>query len=467
MKHKGYEPIVGLELHVELKTEKKAFCDCSAEFGGDVNTKCCPVCLGKGGRPVYNPEAHERGIAAALALECEIAEVSFFDRKHYVSRDLPKGYQITQYYTPLAQNGYVSVNVDGREKAVAIQRIQLEEDAGRVVRRTDGEIIDFNRCGIPLIEIITSPVIRSGEEAEAVVEEIRRKLLFAGVSDCKMNEGSLRCDVNVSVRPVGSSTLGNRCEIKNIGSVDGVGRAIAHETERQTEIILQGGTVTVETRRFDEKSGTTVRMRDKETAGDYGYVRDEELAPLVTDEKTVDMVRRFMPASYAEREKILLSAGVSDQNVSVILSSVESADYFERVMSLNVPVAAAANLFVSDVYTAWDNRPKAEAFAECVKLYASGNVTVMSARELIKLSAETGEDPQALAEKRGMLTVRDEGVIASLVNEAANACPKAVDDVKRGKDAAKKVLVGYVMRLSRGRADPVSVNKAVDKYFEK
>ena len=466
MIYKGYEPVIGLELHVELRTEKKAFCSCSAEFGGEVNTKCCPVCLGKGGRPVYNPEAHERGIAAALALGCEIVEVSHFDRKHYVSRDLPKGYQITQYYTPFAQSGCVRVNVDGAEKAVTVERIQLEEDAGRVVRSGDGEIIDFNRCGVPLIEIITAPVIRSGAEAEAVVEEIRRKLLFAGVSDCKMNEGSLRCDVNVSVRPVGSSALGNRCEIKNIGSVSGVGRAIVHETERQTDLILSGGTVAVETRRFDEKSATTVRMRDKETATDYGYVREEELPSLITDESTVERVRLAMPASYAEREKILLSADVSEQNVSVILTSVESADYFEKVMSLGAHVSAAANLFVSEIYPAWDSRPTPDAFAECVKLYASGDVTVMSARQLIKLSAETKEDPRVLAEKRGMLTVRDEGVITSLVKEAAEACPKAVDDVKRGKLAAKKVLVGYVMRLSRGRADPVSVNKAVDKYFE-
>ncbi|MBQ6789773.1 MAG: Asp-tRNA(Asn)/Glu-tRNA(Gln) amidotransferase subunit GatB [Clostridia bacterium] len=467
MEYKGYEPIVGLELHVELKTELKAFCTCSAEFGGEINTKCCPVCLGKGGVPVFNTEAHERGIAAALALGCKVAETSYFDRKHYVSRDLPKGYQITQYYTPLAQNGSVTVCVNGEEKTVAVERIQLEEDAGRIVRRGDGEVIDFNRCGIPLIEIITAPCIRSGDEAEAVVEEIRRRLLFAGVSDCKMNEGSLRCDVNVSVRPVGSDAFGARCEIKNIGSVDGVGRAIAHETERQTELLLQGGTVAVETRRFDEKSGTTVRMRDKETAADYGYVRERDLPPLVTDGETVERVRLAMPASYAVREKLLLTAGVSEQNTSVILSSVESADYFGRVMEQDVPVPGAANLFVSEVYPSWDSRPDEEAFAQCVKLFASGEVTVVSVRELIKLSAETGGSPRAIAEKRGMLTIRDEEVIASLVREAAEACTGAVEDVRRGKDAAKKVLVGYVMRHSRGRADPASVNKAVDRYFEK
>ena len=467
MSSKGYECVVGLELHVELKTSEKAFCTCSAEFGGEINTRCCPVCLGRGGVPVYNPEAHERGIAAALALGCVIEETSYFDRKHYLSRDLPKGYQITQYYTPLAENGSVTVDADGEEKTVGIERIQLEEDAGRIVRTDGGETVDFNRCGVPLIEIITAPCISSGAEAVAVVEEIRRKLLFAGVSDCKMNEGSLRCDVNVSVRPVGSSNLGNRCEIKNIGSVDGVGRAIAHETERQTELLLQGGTVAVETRRFDEKSGTTVRMRDKETAADYGYVRERDLPPLITDAETVERVRSSMPLPYAERKRELLTAGVSEQNASVILTSVESADYFERVMEQDVPVPGAANLFVSEVYPAWEKHPSESAFADCVRLYASGEVTVVSARELIRLSAETGEAPRAIAEERGMLIVRDGGVIASFVEEAARAYPKAVEDVRRGKDAAKKVLVGYVMRVSRGRADPASVNEAVDRYFEK
>lgn len=466
MVYKGYEPVIGLELHVELRTEKKAFCDCSASFGGEVNTKCCPVCLGKGGRPVFNSEAHERGIAAAIALGCRVSETSYFDRKHYVAADLPKGYQITQYYEPLARNGRICACVDGREVTLTIERIQLEEDAGRIVRRGDEEMIDFNRCGVPLIEIITAPEIRSGAEAEAVLEEIRRYLLFAGVSDCKMNEGSLRCDVNVSVRPVGSDVLGNRCEIKNIGSVSGVGRAIAYETERQTELILSGGTVAVETRRFDEKSGVTVRMRDKETAADYGYVREDELPPLLTDADTVERVRHSMPVSYADRRDALLMKGVSEQNVSVILTSPEGADYFEDAVSHGADAACAANLFVSEIYPAWEKRPTPDAFAECVSMYTAGEVTVMSARQLIKLSAESGQPPRRIADERGMLVIKDAHVIENLVREAAEALPRAVEDVKIGKSAAKKVLVGYVMKRSRGRAEPNAVNAAVDRFFE-
>lgn len=466
MDHKGYEPVVGLEIHVELKTSEKAFCSCSAEFGGDINSKCCPVCLGKGGAPVFNPEAHEKGVAAALALGCTVAEVSYFDRKHYEAADLPKGYQITQYFEPVARDGGVSVCADGKEKRIKIERIQLEEDAGRIVRRGGEEIVDFNRCGVPLIEIITAPVVESAAEAEAVLEEIRRSLLFAGVSDCKMNEGSLRCDVNVSVRPVGSDALGNRCEIKNIGSVNGVGRAINYETQRQTELLLSGGTVAVETRRFDEKSGTTVRMRGKESAEDYGYVREAFLSPLVTDEAFVCKVRHSMPASYCRRRRSLISAGVSEQNAYVILSSVEGADYFDNVMSCAVDVPAAANLFTSEVYPAWDTRPAADAFAECVKLYTSGEITVMSVRELIKICAGSDEAPRAVAEKRGMLAIRDTEIIDACVKDAADACPRAIEDVLRGKTAAKKVLVGYVMRQTRGRADPALVNAAVDKYFE-
>lgn len=468
--YKGYEPVIGLELHVELRTSEKAFCRCSAEYGGEPNSKCCPVCLGMpGATPSLNPEAIRLAVRAGLALGCTVSEISRFDRKHYFYPDLPKGYQITQYYDPLCRDGELRFSLDGEERAVGIERIHFEEDAGKLTYKGERLAIDNNRCGVPLVEIVTYPHLRSGEEAMAFVNEIRRILLFADVSDCKMNEGSLRCDVNVSVRPVGSERLGNRCEIKNINSVNFIGQAVDAELVRQTELILSGGNVNTETRRFNEDTLKTEFMRTKESAADYRYIHEPEILPLVTDSAYVEKVRREMPPLPAEREKKLRSFGIKADSARLICSCPDFADYFDAVLKTAGDALCSANLFASEVMPAMkrgEKYPDPECLAECADMYSAGEVNVVAARTCLKLSAAEGISPRKAAEKHGLFMLRDEDAIFEMIKSACAENEKTVTQIKNGKDSAKKVIIGAVMKLSGGRAEPRLLTRLVDKYFE-
>ncbi len=468
MKYKGYEAVIGLELHVELKTEKKAFCACSTEFGGEMNTKCCPVCLGVAGtKPELNPEAVKLAVRAGLALGCDVSETSAFDRKHYVSPDLPKGYQITQYYRPLCTGGKVIIDLPEGEKTVRIERIHMEEDAGSLHRQGDLTVVDFNRCGIPLIEIVTKADIRTPEEAMATVRAVRGILLFAGVSDCLMNEGSLRCDVNISIRPEGAETLGVRCEIKNIGSVSAVGKTITVEMKRQVDLLLNGGEVLCETRRYDEDLGVTIRMRDKETCEDYGYIREPDLDELVLPEGYTDRVKADIPPLPRERMDKLRHYGISEQHIELICSEVRYADYFDEVLEYTGN-GISSNMFVSEIIPKMNSGfpyPCAAHLAECCEMHLAGEVNIVSARRLLGICGEEGISPREAAVSHGMLVIRDAEQIEGLVKKAVEECPKAVSDVRGGKSAAKKVLIGQVMKLSRGLADPKLVSDAVDAFF--
>ena len=470
LSYKGYEAVVGVEVHVELRTAEKAFCRCSARFGDVPNANVCPVCLGMpGATPSLNGDAVRLALRAGLALGCDISGVSRFDRKHYFYPDLPKGYQITQFYDPLCRNGEVAFELDGAGKSVGIERIHLEEDAGKLSYKDGILFIDNNRCGVPLVEIVTYPHMRSGEETMAFVEELRRILLFADVSDCKMNEGSLRCDVNVSVRPVGSDVLGNRCEIKNINSVNFIGRAVDSELVRQTELILAGGEVHTETRRFNEDTCQTEYMREKEMAADYRYIREPEIPSIFVDEDYIEAERVKMPPLPAEREEKLRSLGIKAEAVGVICHSPVYADYFDSVSSLTTDAVTAANLFVSEVVPAMkkgDPYPSFEYLAECADMYAEGDVNIVSARASLKLSLEEGVSPRKAAETHGLFMLKDEGVLLEMISSVCMDNEKTVTQIRAGKDSAKKVIVGGVMKLSGGRAEPRLLSKLVDKYFE-
>lgn len=467
--YKGYEPVIGAEVHVELKTAEKAFCSCSAAYGDVPNRNCCPICLGMPGAiPCLNGEAVRLAVRAGLALNCRISEISYFDRKHYFYPDLPKGYQITQFYSPLCLDGYVTLSDGEKDKKIRIREIHMEEDAGKLSYSENGVNIDNNRCGVPLIEIVTEPDMRSSAEAMSFVNELRRRLLFAGVSDCKMNEGSLRCDINISVRKEGENTLGERCEIKNINSVNFIGRAIECEIKRQVDILEGGGKIECETRRFSESFGRTERMRSKETCSDYRYIREPDIPPIRTDNKYVEHIRAEMPRMPKEIKKSLKKLGISDGNAEIICTSPETAAYFESAISDKSDALTLSNLFVSEVFPKMKDSKSIlspEKLSEIAAMYSTGEINIVSAKKLIAFISENGNSPREIAGKMNLFMIRDAETIKTLVLKAAELLPEAVSEVKKGKLGAKKVIVGYVMRETGGKADPVLANREVDRFF--
>jgi len=469
-----YEAVIGLEVHVELKTNTKIFCSSSTEFGAEPNHHVCPVCLGLPGvLPVVNKKVVEYAIKAGLALNCQIAAFSKFDRKNYYYPDLPKNYQISQYDLPIAEHGYLAVNVAGVDKHIGITRVHMEEDAGKLVHQgtistTPFSLVDYNRTGVPLIEIVSEPDMRSADEAVAYLEKLKAIVLYTGVSDCKMQEGSLRCDANISVRPQGQAELGTKAEIKNMNSFKALHKAVAYEIERQIKLIEDGGKVVQETRTWDEALGETLSMRSKEEAHDYRYLPDPDLPPLVIDRAWVEAIKSELPElPDARRTRLVTAYGLPEYDAMVLTSSRELADYYEQCLKFYQNPKQLSNWVMGDLARMMnasgqeirDVRITPAQLAKLLVLLDKGTISRGIAKTVFDEMFNTGKDADQVIEEKGLVQISDSGLIDKVVAEVIAANPKSVEDYRAGKDKAIGFLVGQVMKLTKGKANPGLVNE--------
>ena len=470
----SYETVVGLEVHVELATKTKMFCACKNSFGAPPNTHVCPVCMGlPGALPSLNGKAVEYAVRAGLALGCKINNVSRMDRKNYFYPDLPKGYQISQAEYPLCVDGGVDISTSEGSKRIRIERIHIEEDAGKLIHSESGEtLIDLNRCGVPLIEIVSSPDISSADEAKAYLSELRSILLHIGVSDCKLNEGSFRCDVNLSVRRRGDTALGVRTEMKNINSLNFVAKAIEYEAARQISLIERGESVVRETRRFDSQSGKTHTMRRKEIAADYKFFREPDILPFSIDPHTVERMRGSIgELPSAKIERYVRDFGIGKTDAKIIVSSPSLCSFFESAAALTPHVRTVSNIIISELLanTSADDFEcslSASDLASIAELCASRTINSSTVKRIIKLLGDSeyaGYTPERLVCELELAQISDISSLKCVLDTAVEQSPKLLADYKTGKSAAKKAIVGKVMALTSGRADPVIVSELIDK----
>ena len=473
-----YETVIGLEVHVELATQTKIFCGCINKFGGAPNTHCCPVCIGMPGvLPVLNEKVVEYAALAGLATNCKIANFSKMDRKGYYYPDLPKAYQISQFDLPICKDGYVDIKYSGGEKRIRLTRIHMEEDAGKLLHENGaGTAVDYNRCGVPLIEIVTEPDMRSAEEARAFLETLKSILKYTGVSDCKMQEGSLRCDVNISVRESGSDTLGTRTEMKNLNSFSAVYRAIEAESARQIALIEDGGVVRQETRRFDDVRGKSVAMRGKEEAHDYRYFPDPDLVPVtLTDEKIRQLQESLPELPVDKKKRYVEELSLSEYDSGVLTSEYDIAAFFEACVELYNEPKKVCNLITSD----WlrllnegsiapeDNPISAEHLVSVLSLVDSGQVNITVAKTVFEEAFRTGEDPKAIVERKGLAQISDADELRAMLRDIIAKNPGPVADYKGGKQKALTFFVGQVMKATRGQANPQMVNELACEELDK
>jgi aspartyl-tRNA(Asn)/glutamyl-tRNA(Gln) amidotransferase subunit B len=466
-----YETVIGLEVHVELHTNTKIFCSCSTEFGAPPNSHTCPVCLGHPGvLPVLNKQAVDYAMKAAMALNCEIGDVSKFDRKNYFYPDSPKAYQISQFDQPIGLNGYIDIEVDGKTKRIGITRLHLEEDAGKLTHIDGGfaSLVDFNRVGTPLIEIVSEPEISSPEEAKAYLEKMRAIMQYCDVSDVKMEEGSMRCDANISLRPAGQKEFGIRAELKNMNSFRGVLRGLEYEQYRQAEILDDGGQVVQETRRWDEAQGKTLSMRGKEEAHDYRYFPDPDLVTLHIDQAWKDRIRASIPElPDARKVRYTEEFGLPSYDASVITSSKEIADLFEDSLKYTQDAKSVANWIMGDLLGHLNSTGQqlaevkltGQGLGEMIGLIEKGTISSKIAKTVFKEMLTSGKLPAQVVEEQGLVQISDEGAILAIVNEVIADNPASVEDYKAGKEKAIGFLVGQVMKRSKGKANPGLANK--------
>ncbi|BFH12044.1 Asp-tRNA(Asn)/Glu-tRNA(Gln) amidotransferase subunit GatB [Paenibacillus melissococcoides] len=466
-----YETVIGLEVHVELRTESKIFCGCSTAFGAPPNTHTCPICLGHPGvLPVLNRQAVEYAMKAAMALNCEIASVSKFDRKNYFYPDSPKAYQISQYDQPIGQNGWIDIEVGGETKRIRINRLHLEEDAGKLTHVDGGyaSLVDFNRVGTPLVEIVSEADLRSPEEAKAYLEKLKAIMQYCEVSDVKMEEGSLRCDANISLRPYGQKEFGTKAELKNMNSFRGVQRGLEYEEERQADILDEGGQVVQETRRWDEAQGRTLSMRSKEEAHDYRYFPDPDLVTIVIDDEWKERIRVTIPElPDARKARYTADYGLSGYDAEVITSSKKLADLFEDSLTYTKDAKAVANWIMGDLLGYLNAggleieavKLDGQGLGEMIGLIEKGTISTKIAKTVFKEMLESGKRPQTIVEEQGLVQISDEGAIMAVVQQIIASNPQSVEDYKAGKQKAIGFLVGQVMKETKGKANPGLVNQ--------
>ena len=474
-----WETVIGLETHVELSTKTKIFCSCTTEFGGAPNTHCCPVCMGMPGTlPVVNEKVLEYAVKVGLALDGEITRSCRFDRKNYFYPDLPKAYQISQLYLPIVRNGKLTIHTEaGGEKTIRIHELHMEEDAGKLVHDPwiDQTRCDYNRCGVPLIEIVTEPDFRSGAEVIAYLEKLRSTLQYLGVSDCKMQEGSLRCDVNLSVRPAGSTELGTRTEMKNLNSFKAIARSIEYEARRQIELLEEGKRVIQETRRWDENKDATFAMRSKENAQDYRYFPEPDIPPLEIGEDYLERLREAQPEmAEAKMARYQSDWGLPAYDAQMLTGQKALADFFEETVALGAPAKQAANWIMGEVMRrlsadgleAKDMTFTPKTLARLIESVQTGALNRNTAVKVFDAVFADDADVDAYVKAHGLEQVSDAGLVAGVVDKVLAANPKSIQDFKAGKEKAFGFLVGQVMRELKGQASPQVVNQTIREKLE-
>lgn len=473
-----YETVIGLEVHAELSTNTKIYCSCSTEFGGQPNTHVCPICLGlPGSLPQLNKKVVEYGVKAGLALNCKIHNISRMDRKNYFYPDNPKNYQITQDELPLCYEGYIEIELqNGEKKKIGVERIHIEEDAGKLLHTAAGTLIDYNRAGVPLIEIVSKPDLRSPEEATLYLQKLKSILSSIGVSDVKMEEGSLRCDGNISIRPEGSLEFGVKSEIKNMNSFKALEKALNYEYERQCKAIESGEKLFVETRRWDDAKGETIVMRNKEQANDYRYFPEGDLVTLNVSDKWIEEIRSTIPELPHEKaERFVKEFEIPKYDASVLTLSMALADFFEASAKLSGDAKSASNWLMGDISRLMNEKnvdPEnlkftPEALSQLIKLINSGTISNNIGKKVIEEMFDTGKNPNTIVEEKGLVQNNDEGAIREAVVKVLQNNPKAVEDFKSGKTRIVGFVVGLVMKETRGKANPQIANKLVEEELSK
>jgi aspartyl-tRNA(Asn)/glutamyl-tRNA(Gln) amidotransferase subunit B len=476
-----YEPVIGLEVHVQLLTKTKIFCGCSTQFGNPPNTNVCPVCLGlPGPLPVLNRQAVEFAVLAAMALNCEIRENSIFARKNYFYPDLPKGYQISQYDKPIAEHGYIEINATGGKKRIGITRLHMEEDAGKSLHdglpdSRDWTSIDLNRSGVPLIEIVSEPDISSPDEAWEYLTRLKEIILYSGVSDCNMEEGSLRCDANISVRPVGQEKFGTKTEIKNVNSFRFIRQALEYEIDRQIQVLRSGGTITQETRLYNASEGRTYSMRSKEQAHDYRYFPEPDLLPLVVDAAWRNQIAAKLPElPEAKRNRLIVQYGITEADAATLTRTQSMADQFEKAASAAKNPKRVANLVQAELLGRLKARGleieqspiSMKGVGVSADLIESGAISGKILKDLYDLAFERNEDFPIIYEKEKPQQITDTGAIEKIIAEVIAANPKQLEQYRAGKKTVAGFFVGQVMKASKGQANPALVNELLTKKLD-